>query len=68
MPMTNMKDIKAKSDRELEDLIAESREKHRTERFKDQFSRKKSVMDNAKKTTARALTELNARRSNPETK
>ena len=54
--MTNMKDIKAKSDRELEDLVAESREAHRTERFKDQFSRKKSVMDNAKKSVARALT------------
>jgi ribosomal protein L29 len=66
--MTNMKDIRTKSEAEITTLVSEAREALRTERFKDKFARKASVIKNAKKEVARALTELTARRSNPETK
>ena len=66
--MTNMEDIKKKSDGELTELVQTARETIRTERFKDKFSRKASVIVNAKKDTARSLTELTARRRNPQTK
>ena len=63
-----MEDIKKKSDAELTELVQTARETVRTERFKDKISRKASVITNAKKDIARALTELTARRRNPETK
>lgn len=65
--MTTMKDIKEKSDAELTTLVAKARQTIREERFKDQFSRKASVITNAKTDVARALTELNARRRNQTT-
>jgi len=66
--MTNMLDIKKKSDRELAELVKESRETVRLERFKDKFSRKASTIRTAKTEIARALTELSARRRNVDTK
>lgn len=66
--MTNMQDIRKKSDKELTELVKTSREAIRQERFKDAMSRKASVIRNAKTEIARALTELTTRRRNPETK
>ncbi len=66
--MTNMQDIRKKSDKELTDLVKESREAIRQERFKDIMSRKASVIRNAKTEIARALTEFTTRQNNPETK
>ena len=66
--MTNMKDIVAKSDKELVELTQNSREAVRTERFKDKFSKNANVIRSNKKEVARALTELNARRNKTETK
>jgi ribosomal protein L29 len=63
-----MQDIRKKSDKELTELVKKSREAIRQERFKDVMSRKASVIRNAKTEIARALTELNTRRRNPETK
>lgn len=57
-----------KSDKELEELIAEKRTEIQSERFKDKMSRKASVFTNGRKTIARALTELNARRKKASTK
>ena len=68
MPMTNMQDIKTKSDAELTELVQTSRETIRQERFKDAGSRKASVIRNTKTDIARSLTELSARRRNSETK
>ena len=66
--MTNMKDIRTKSDAEITELVSAAREELRTERFKDKFARKASVIKNAKKEVARSLTELTARLRNQETK
>ena len=66
--MTNMQDIRKKSDKELVDLVGKGRETVRQERFKDAMSRKASIIRGAKTEIARALTELSARRRNPETK
>ncbi len=66
--MTTMQDIKKKSDQELAALVTEARETIRQERFKDKFSRKASVVRNAKTEVARALTELSARRRTVNTK
>lgn len=66
--MTNMTDIRKKSDAELAELIQSARETVQQERFKDKFSRKANVIKNAKTEIARALTELTARKSNQETK
>lgn len=66
--MKTMKDIRAMSDTELTELVMSSRETMRKERFKDQFSRKKSVIVNAKMDIARALTEQTARRTKIATK
>lgn len=63
-----MQDIRQKSDQELVEAVASARETVRQERFKDQFSRKASVVKGAKTTIARALTELTTRRHNKETK
>lgn len=68
MFMTNMQDIKKKSDAELTELVQTARETVREERFKDAGSRKSSVIRKAKTEVARALTEFTARRRNPETK
>ena len=65
--MTAMQDIRKKSDRELAEIIETARETIRAERFKDRFSRKASVTQKAKLEIARALTELNTRRRNPDT-
>ena len=66
--MTKMQDIQKKSDAELTDLVQAARETVRQERFKDRFSRKANIIRTAKTEIARALTELNARRRNKETK
>lgn len=61
--MTKMKDIQGKSDAELMEMIESARETVRQERFKDRFSRKAGIIRGAKTDIARALTELNARKS-----
>lgn len=66
--MTTMKEIREKTDKELESLIEKERETLRSERFKDKMSRKASVIHTAKKQIAQALTELSARTGNPEVK
>jgi ribosomal protein L29 len=66
--MTKMEDIKKKSDAELVELAQAGRKTVQGERFKDAFSRKPAVIRTAKKDTARALTELSARRRNNATK
>ena len=68
MPMTNMQDIRKKSDAELTEIVEKARTTVREERFKDKLSRKASIIRNAKTEIARALTELSTRRRNPETK
>lgn len=65
--MTNMQDIRNKSDKELTELVQNAREAARVERFKDKFSKDAKVIRSSKKEVARALTELNARRNNPAT-
>jgi len=66
--MTNMQDIRNKSDKELVELTNTSREAVRAERFKDKFSKNANVIRSNKKDVARALTELNARQNQPATK
>lgn len=66
--MTNMQDIRKKSEVELAEMVQTARDTVRQERFKDKFARKASIIRNAKNEVARALTELSVRRSNPETK
>ena len=66
--MTKMEDIRKKSEAELTDLVEKARETIRAERFKDKFSRKASIIKNAKTEIARALSELSARRNNEDTK
>lgn len=56
-------DIKSKTDAELTELVAVSRETLRAERFKDKFSKKASVIKTARITVAQALTEMTARRN-----
>ncbi len=57
----NYSDIQKKSDAELVELVAATREELRNERFKDRFTKKASIIRNAKLTIAQALTELSAR-------
>ena len=57
-----MEDIRKKSDAELAELVQNSRDAVRLERFKDRFSRKAGVIRNGKLEVARALTELTVRR------
>jgi ribosomal protein L29 len=57
-------EIHAKTDAELATLVSETREALRQERFKDKFTKKASVIKNAKRTIAHALTELTARQRN----
>lgn len=61
--MIKMSDIQKMNDTELTELVVKTRETVRLERFKDKFSRKANIINNAKKEIARALTELTARRS-----
>lgn len=66
--MTNMSDIRKKSEAELAELVQTTRETLRVERFKDKFSRKSSAINAAKLEIARALTELTARRKSNDAK
>jgi ribosomal protein L29 len=66
--MTKMSEIRKKTEAELLEVVTTTREALRVERFKDKFSRKSSVINNAKREIARALTELSLRRHNKETK
>lgn len=66
--MTKMDGIRKKTDAELTELVNESRETLRTERFKDRFSRKAGVTRSAKLEIARALTELTSRRNKQDSK
>ena len=61
-------DIQKKSAGELEELVSTTRETLQTERFKDRFTKKSSIIRQAKLTIARALTELNARGRQGDTK
>jgi ribosomal protein L29 len=54
--------MKEKNEQELIEMVTEARTTIRTERFKDAFSRKASVIRDGKRQIAQALTELNARR------
>ena len=63
--MTNMQDIRKKTDKELVELVEKARETVREERFKDKFSRKAGVIRSNKQDVARALSELNTRRNAP---
>lgn len=54
-------DIQKKSDSELMDVVTAAREELRSERFKDRFTKKASIIRTAKLTIARALTELTTR-------
>ncbi|NCT01942.1 hypothetical protein GW766_01645 [Candidatus Parcubacteria bacterium] len=63
-----MQDLRKKSVAELTSVVESARKTVREERFKDRFSRKANIIQNAKTEIARALTELSARRRNPETK
>jgi len=66
--MTNMQDIRKKSEAELVGMVQDARNTVRQERFKDKFSRKAGIIRNAKTEVARTLTELNFRRRNQEIK
>jgi ribosomal protein L29 len=66
--MTDMQDLRKKSDAELAEMVQAARKSIKDERFKDAFSRKAAVIRNAKKEVARSLTELNTRRNSNETK
>lgn len=59
----NYTDIQKKTDGELVTLVVSTREVLRAERFKDKFSKKASIIKNAKETIARALTEQTVRRN-----
>ena len=59
----NYTDIQKKTDGELAELVVSTRETLRAERFKDKFSKKASIIKNAKETIARALTEQTVRRN-----
>jgi ribosomal protein L29 len=61
--MTKMEDIRKKSDSELIEAVDTARKTVQTERFKDNFSKKPAVIQNAKRDIARGLTELTARRN-----
>jgi ribosomal protein L29 len=61
-------DIQKKSEHELVELVTTTRETLRSERFKDKFTKKASIIRDAKSTIAQALTELSVRRRNPSTK
>lgn len=60
--------MRKQSDKEIVETVNGARKTLREQRFKDKFSRKASEIRGAKLTVARALTELNARRRNQDTK
>lgn len=62
--MSNYKDIQKKSDKELAEMVQANRESLRTARFGTAGAGTADVktIREAKKTTAQALTELNARK------
>lgn len=64
----NYTDIQKKSIAELCDLIAATRSELRTERFKDRFTKKASIIRQAKLVIARALTEMAVRDKESDTK
>jgi ribosomal protein L29 len=66
--MTKMSEIRKKTEAELVELVAATRETLRVERFKDKFGRKASVINAAKREIAQALTELSARRKSNDAK
>ena len=66
--MTNMQDLRKKSDAELATKVQDARKAVQDERFKDAFSRKANIIRSSKKDVARSLTELTTRRRNNETK
>lgn len=61
-------DIAKKSVTELEELITTARGELQSERFKDRFTRKASIIRQAKLTIAQTLTELHARARQADTK
>jgi ribosomal protein L29 len=66
--MIKMSELKNKTEAEISTIVVGARKTLQTERFKDKFSRKASIIGNAKKEIARALTELSLRRSNKDAK
>lgn len=64
----NYTDLQKKTDSELTELITATRKELQSERFKDRFTKKASIIKNAKLTIAQALTELNARAKQGDTK
>jgi ribosomal protein L29 len=64
----NYTDIQKKSVAELGALVTTTREELRAERFKDRFTKKASIIRKAKLVIARALTEMNTRDLNGDTK
>jgi ribosomal protein L29 len=65
--MTNITDIRKQTDAELIETVTAARKTIQEEQFKDTFSRKAGIIRAAKKTVARAQTELSARRRNNKT-
>ncbi len=61
-------DITKKNMGELSELVNTTREELRAERFKDRFTKKASIIRNAKLVIARALTEMTARERRGDTK
>lgn len=63
-----MSEIRKKTEAELVEMVTAARETLRAERFKDKFSRKSNIIQNAKRDVARALTLLSAQRHNKDAK
>lgn len=63
--MTQMKDIRGRSDQDLVEFVNKGRDAIRGERLKDKFSKNAATIRTNKKDVARALTELNSRRNAP---
>jgi ribosomal protein L29 len=61
-PLMKYQDIQKKTDAELTELVIATQKELRTEKFKDKFTKKSSVIAGAKKTIAQSLTEITARR------
>ena len=61
-----LKELRGKTDQELQALVKEAREALRAERFKDKFSRNGNFIKSEKQKIAQVLTELTARRRNVE--
>ncbi len=61
-------DITKKTDSELIDTVLAARKELQTERLKDRFTKKASIIRAAKLTVAQALTEMKARARRGDTK